>query len=462
MTGRLVEHPSDDYKDFLTALKARVKQAQMRAGLAVNSELILLYWDIGQDILSRQAAAGWGAKIIDQLALDLRSAFPDMKGFSPRNLKYMRTLAEAYSDRSFVQQVVAQIPWGHNVRLLDRVKDHAEREWYIKQTCENGWSRDVLSLQIERKLYQRQGQAITNFERTLPAPQSDLAQQLLKDPYSFDFLTLGNEAHEREVERGLLEHIRSFLLELGVGFAFVGSQYHLEVGNQDYYLDLLFYHLKLRCYVVIELKVVEFEPEFAGKMNFYLSAVDDLLRHQDDQPSIGLILCKTKNKVIVEYALRGTHKPIGVSEFQITESLPEEFKETLPSIEKLEEELSEAQPLGANLGRVTTEGTIYRDQDLQSPIMISIINEAKRLWKEECDAYIASGKPHGSCVRGEGLKVRYLPPRARNWKERTIISPLSEIANIPGSLIWESSVDQIVSFLQEQGIDAFFNYGVLD
>lgn len=240
-----------------------------------------------------------------------------------------------------MQQVVAQIPWGHNLRILETVEQPDEREWYIKQTIERGWSRNVLVHQIEGGLYRRQGRALTNFERTLPAPQLELAQQLLKDPYTFDFLTLSEAALERDLERSLLEHIRQFLLELGVGFAFVGSQYRLEVGGQDFYLDLLFYHLRLRCYVVIDLKISEFQPEFVGKMNFYLSAVDEQLRHADDQPSIGIILCKTKNKVIVEYALRDTSKPMGVSTYQLTESLPKQLKGSLPSVEELEAELSD-------------------------------------------------------------------------------------------------------------------------
>jgi len=277
--------------------------------------------------------------VIDRLAQDLRREFPDMKGFSARNLKYMRAFAEAYPDKEFVQQPVAQIPWGHNVRTLDYVKDPAERIWYIRQTIEHGWSRNVLVHQIESGLYHRKGKAITNFDRTLPAPQSDLAREVLKDPYVFDFLGLTEDIRERELERQLIARIRDFLLELGVGFAFVGSQVHLEVGGEDFYLDLLFYHLKLRCYVVIELKTGEFKPEYAGKMNFYLSAVDDLFRHPDDRPSIGIILCKSKNKVIVEYALRDTTKPIGVSSYRLTRALPEELKESLPSVEELEREL---------------------------------------------------------------------------------------------------------------------------
>ena len=243
----------EDYAQFLASLKERIRNAQLRAALSVNRELVLLYWELGRDILARQHEQGWGAKVIDRLAVDLRRAFPEMSGFSPRNLKYMRSFASAWPDEPFVQQLVAQIPWGHNVRLLDRVNDPAERAWYIQKTLEHGWSRNVLVLQVESGLFHRQGKAVTNFEATLPNPQSDLAHQLLKDPYNFDFLTLGDDAHERELERGLLEHIRSFLLELGVGFAFVGSQYHLEVGGEDFYIDLLFYHLKLRAFVVIDI-----------------------------------------------------------------------------------------------------------------------------------------------------------------------------------------------------------------
>ena len=259
-----------------------------------------------------------------------------MKGFSRTNLLYMRAFADAYPEETFVQQVAGQMPWFHNCVLIDRVKDAVKREWYILQTIEHGWSRNVLMLQIESNLYDRQGKAITNYGQSLPAPQSDLAQQLLKDPYNFDFLTMGQDAHERDIERGLLNHIRSFLLELGVGFAFVGSQYHLEVDGDDFYIDLLFYHLKLRCFVVIDLKAGKFQPANAGQMNFYLSAVDDLLRHSDDKPSIGIILCKDKNRVVAEYALRDMSKPIGVSDFKITEALPDQLQGSLPTIEDLE------------------------------------------------------------------------------------------------------------------------------
>jgi predicted nuclease of restriction endonuclease-like (RecB) superfamily len=329
----------EGYDDFLRDLKERIRSAQVRAVLAVNRELVLLYWQIGRDILIRQQQQGWGAKVIERLSADLRSSFPEMKGFSLRNLKYMRAFAEAYVEEPNVQQVVAQIPWGHNVRILDRVKDPTERLWYVQQTIQYGWSRNVLVHQIESGLYHRQGKATNNFDRTLPQPQSELAQQLLKDPYNFDFLSLGKDARERDLERALIDHIRDFLLELGVGFAFVGSQYHLEVGGQDFYIDLLFYHLRLRCYVVVDLKMSDFQPEFSGKMNFYLSATDDLLRHQDDQPSIGIILCKSKNQTIAEYALRDLNKPIGVSAYQLQNALLEQIKSSLPTIEELEDVL---------------------------------------------------------------------------------------------------------------------------
>jgi len=334
------EHASE-YEAFLRLLLDRIRHAQTRAVLAVHRELVTLYWQIGNDIRMRQEQQGWGAKVIDRLAHDLRRAFPEMKGFSPRNLKYMRAFAEAWPDFEFVQQVAAQIPWFHNCVLLDKVQDESERAWYISQTIEHGWSRNILVHQIERRLHERQGRAITNFSRTLSPPQSALAQSLLKDPYTFDFLSLSEESHERDLERGLLRHIREFLLELGVGFAFVGSQYHLEIGGQDFFIDLLFYHLRLRCYVVIDLKVTDFQPEYAGKMNFYLSAVDDMLRHTDDQPSIGMILCKTKNTVMVEYTLRDIQKPMGVSEYQITAALPEHLRGNLPSIEEIEAQLQE-------------------------------------------------------------------------------------------------------------------------
>lgn len=333
--------PPVGYGKLLTDIKTRIRAAQVKAVLAVNRELILLYWEIGHGILVRQQEEGWGAKVVDRLARDLHAAFPGMHGFSSRNLKYMRAFAEAYPQRPFVQQVAAQIPWFHNCLLLDRLRQPDLRHWYIHQTISNGWSRNMLAFQIASGLHQRQGRAITNFRRTLPPPQSDLAQQTLKDPYNFDFLTLAADAHERDLEQGLLDHIQRFLVELGVGFAFVGRQYLIEVDEQDYFLDLLFYHLRLRCFVVLDLKMKPFQPEFAGKMNFYLSAVDDQLRHPDDKSSIGLLLCQSKQSLTVEYALRDLTKPIGVAEWQtkLVESLPKELKGKLPAVAEIEAEL---------------------------------------------------------------------------------------------------------------------------
>jgi len=329
-----------DYDTLLQALKERIQTAQVRAALAVNRELVMLYWQLGREILTRQQQQGWGAKVIERLAQDLQRAFPAMKGFSPRNLKYMRAFAETYPDEPIVQGVLAQITWYHNIALIEKLKAQTERLWYAQKTLEHGWSRNVLVYQIESNLYLRQGGAVTNFDRTLPQPQSDLAQQLIKDPYHFDFLNLGEAAQERDLEKALVAHMRDFLLELGVGFAFVGSQYRLEVGGEDFYIDLLFYHLSLRCYIVIDLKMTEFKPEFSGKMNFYVSAVDDLLRHADDRPTIGIVLCKSKNKAVAEYALRDVNKPIGISTHQLRGSLPEPLKSSLPTIEQLEMELN--------------------------------------------------------------------------------------------------------------------------
>lgn len=328
------------YESLLHDLKQRIRMAQVQAVLTVNRELIRLYWTIGREILERQERDGWGAKVIERLATDLRREFPEMKGFSRTNLLYMRAFAEAWPDEEFVQQVVGQIPWGHNIRILDVVKDPQERAWYARAAIQHGWSRNVLVIQMEANLYSRQGRSQTNFPRALPPTQSDLAQQLFKDPYHFDFLTLSRDAQEKELEAGLLEHIRKFLLELGIGFAFVGSQYPLEVGGEDFKIDLLFYHLKLRCFIVIELKTGPFKPEYAGKMNFYLSAVDDLLRHPDDEASIGLILCKSKNAIVAEYTLRDTKKPIGISGFRVMERLPSDLKGSLPTIEELEQGLT--------------------------------------------------------------------------------------------------------------------------
>ena len=328
------------YETLFHEIKHRIRAARTRASLAVNRELVLLYWEIGRNIVERQQREGWGAKVIERLAQDLRREFPEMKGLSRANLLYMRGFAEAWPDGEIVQRLVGQIPWGQNIELIAKVKSREEREWYARKAIDHGWSRPVLVHQIESRLYHRQGKAITNFQATLPQAQSDLAHEMLKDPYVFDFLSIGEEAHERDLERELVRHITNFLLELGAGFSYVGKQVHLEVGGEDFYLDLLFYHLKLRCYMVIELKTGPFRPEYAGKLNFYLSAVDDMLRHENDNPSIGLIICKDKNRLIAEYALRDISKPVGVSEYRLVEAIPEELKGSLPTIEELEAELA--------------------------------------------------------------------------------------------------------------------------
>jgi len=332
--------PLESYGELLSTLRQHIRTAQVRAGLAVNRELVLLYWEIGKEILRRQETEGWGAKVIDRLAADLRAEFPEMTGLSARNLKYTQKLAAAYPDEQFVQQAAAQIPWFHNCVILDKVKTPNHREFYIRQTIQNGWSRNVLVHQIESRLHLRQGQIQSNFDRTLPAPQSDLAREILKDPYIFDFLSLGPEHTEREIETAMVERIRDTLLELGKGFAFVGNQYHLEVGDQDYYIDLLFYHLHLRRYVVIELKAGEFKPEYAGKLNFYLSAVDDMVRHAQDEQTIGLILCKSKNKITVEYALRDIQKPLGVAAYKLLSELPEALQNELPDADEIAKKLN--------------------------------------------------------------------------------------------------------------------------
>jgi predicted nuclease of restriction endonuclease-like (RecB) superfamily len=344
----MTSHPSHtfgeaDYVRLLDQIKARIREARVRAALAANAEVILMYWDIGTDILSRQQNEGWGSHVVERLSQDIRHEFPDTKGFSPRNLQYMRAFAEAYPDRTIVQQLVAQLPWGHILHLLHKIKEPEAREWYIRQAVEHGWSRDVLALHTAQSDYERKGNAVTNFSRTLPAPQSDLARDILKDPYIFDFLGLTDDTRERQIENALLQHLREFLIELGNGFAFVGNQYRLDIGDEDYYIDLLFYHLKLRCYFVIDLKTRPFAAEDAGKMNFYLNAVDDLLRHPDDQPSVGLVLCREKegsNRMLLEYALRGLKKPIGVSEYQLTRALPENLKPSLPTVEEIEREIA--------------------------------------------------------------------------------------------------------------------------
>ena len=336
---RLIPAP-EGYADWLSELKSRIHTAQQRATLAVNHELVLLYWQIGCDILTRQAVQGWGAKVIERLAHDLREAFPEMKGFSPRNLKYMRAFAQAWPEAEFVQQAAAQLPWFHLCTLLDKLKTREERDWYLAQTVKHNWSRNILGMQIETRLLERSGKAVTNFEFSLPKPQSDLARQSLKDPYRFDFLGLTDKAQEREIENALVKHVTEFLLELGAGFAFVGRQVLLDVGGDEFFIDLLFYHLKLRCYVVIELKAGKFKPEHLGQLGFYLTAVDAQIKHPQDGPTIGLLLCRSQNKVVAEYALRNNAQPLGVAEYQLLESLPAELQTSLPSIEQIERELA--------------------------------------------------------------------------------------------------------------------------
>jgi len=331
-----------NYGETLAHLKELVRQTRLKTVLGANAAMIMAYWCMGQTILQRQASAGWGAKVIDRLSVDLRREFPDMQGLSPRNLKYMRAFAAAWPDGAIVQGVLAQIPWWQNIALMEKLEDADTRLWYARQTIEHGWSQSILSIQIEGHAHTRQGKAITNFPATLPPSDSDMAEQVFKDPYLFDFIGTADPRREREVEQALVDHIQHFLLELGAGFAFVGRQVHLEVGSKDFYLDLLFYHLKLRRFVVVELKAVPFDPGFAGKMNLYLSAVDDLLRHPDDQPSIGLLLCRAKDKLVVEYALRDLKKPIGVAGWETTlvKSLPNGLKSNLPTVKEIESALA--------------------------------------------------------------------------------------------------------------------------
>lgn len=373
---------NSNYKSWLADIKNRVRSAQLKASVRVNTEMLELYWDVGTDIIIKQAQTKWGDGLLIQLGKDLTAEFPGIRGFSRSNLKYMRQWCRFYFNNSAIgqqavgqlakqpvaqlkegqivqqpvrqlgQQPVAQlappapaqilqIPWGHNIVIITKCKDLNEALYYAAETLANGWSRSTLRCQIEGQLYKRSGKAVTNFSATLPAPQSDLAHQMIKDPYTFDFMPAASGYREKDLEQGLLDHIQKFLVELGVGFAFVGRQVPFEIGGKDYYLDLLFYHLRLRCYVVIELKAGEFKPEFAGKLNFYLSAVDDLMRHPDDKPSIGLILCKSKERVIAEYALRDISKPIGIANWRtkLVASLPTELKGQLPTIKEIEAEL---------------------------------------------------------------------------------------------------------------------------
>jgi len=330
---------SEEYKNVLKEIKEKILTSQVKAALAVNRELITLYWEIGSRIHLKQRINGWGSKTVETLARDLKSSFPDMKGFSLTNIKYMIQFAKEYPDFTISQQAVGQIPWGHNILLLQKLTSLDDRLWYANKTIEHGWSRNVLLHWLDSHLHQREGRAVSNFQATLPSPQSDLAHQTLKDPYCFDFLALRDGFNEKELESGLLEHTQKFLIELGAGFAFVGRQYPLRVSDKEFLLDLLFYHLDLRCFIIVKAK--EFTPKDAGQMNFYLSVVDDLLRKPGDNPSIGLLLCKTKDKIIAEYALRDINKPIGISQYEtaLLESLPDALKGSLPSIEEIEQEL---------------------------------------------------------------------------------------------------------------------------
>lgn len=329
---------SGEYFETIEQIKQEIRAAQYKAALQVNRELILLYHSIGIVINEHKT---WGNKFVDSLAKDIKLSFPNATGFSARNLKYMAKYAQAYPDREFVQTVSAQIPWSHNIAILEKVKEPKQRIWYIQKTIENGWSHNVLIHQIESGLYQRQvtTDKISNFETRLAAPQSELAVQTMKDPYVFDFIPFKEDMVERDIERALVQDITKLLLELGTGFAFLGNQYHLNVGGDDFYIDLLFYNLNLRCYVVIELKTGEFKPEYAGQLNFYLSAVDGLMKQPQDNPTIGLLLCKSKNNLVAEYSLKDMSKPIGVSEYRVTSNLPAELEKQLPSVEDIQKRI---------------------------------------------------------------------------------------------------------------------------
>jgi predicted nuclease of restriction endonuclease-like (RecB) superfamily len=369
---------NSEYKNWLIELKANIKQSQIKAALAVNSELIQLYWDLGRQIVEKQKHAQWGSGFIDQLSKDLKAEFPDVGGFSLANLKYCKQFYLFHINTPSIweqvvpkleneirQQLVAElenienqavtkseqlvrfletklfnIPWGHNVLLLKKVKDHQEAFFYINQTIENNWSRAVLEMQIETNLYARQGKAITNFKATLPEIDSDLAQALLKDTYNFEFISFSGKVKELELEQKLIDNITKFLLELGKGFAYMGRQFEINVGGEIFKTDLLFYHTKLKCYIVIELKVTKFKPEYVGKLNFYLTAIDRLVKDSSDKPSIGILLCKTKNDVVVDFALHDTNKPMGVSEYTYTQ-LPTIIQQALPTIQQFTERLNQ-------------------------------------------------------------------------------------------------------------------------
>jgi predicted nuclease of restriction endonuclease-like (RecB) superfamily len=347
------------YKEWIVELKNKIRTTQIKAAMTVNRELLNLYWELGREICEKQEKANWGEGLIDQLAKDLSAAFPEIRGFSRTNVFYVQKWYLFYREERLVQQVVGlignklktkekvqelvtRIPWGHNLQIITKCSDISEALFYVKQTIQNNWSRAILTTQIESKLYERQGKAIQNFQSALPTPQADLARETLKNPYNFDFLSLGEKAREKDLESALTDHIQKFLLELGQGFAYMGRQFPINVGGDDFYLDLLFYHTRLRCYVVVELKATEFKPEYAGKLNFYLNVVNAQIRQTQDQPTIGILLCKTPNKIMVEYALENISSPLGVAEYQIMNAIPDNFKGELPSIEELEESLGES------------------------------------------------------------------------------------------------------------------------
>lgn len=386
-----------NYAALLGELKEKIQSARIRAVLSVNKELLQTYWDIGNVILQQQKREGWGTKIIERLGKDLKTEFPDFQGLSIRNIKYMRAFAEAYpsypavqeqktdlngdiSKPLIVQAPLAQLTWYHHITLLDKVKDHAVRLFYIFKTIENGWSRNTLVHQIENGLHIRQGSLITNFNTTIAPEETDLLQQIFKDPYNFDFLQITEKARERDLENALIQHIKKFLLELGDGFAFMGQQFKMKVEEKEYILDLLFYHTKLRRYIVIDLKIGDFEAEFIGKMNLYLGVADDTLKGIHDEDSIGLILCKTKDKVIAEYALRDTSKPIGISEYKISQALPESIKGELPTIEELEQKMDEelhedSNPIAARLKAIKNKLKNIAGEEIQTPMTFQILTE---------------------------------------------------------------------------------------
>jgi predicted nuclease of restriction endonuclease-like (RecB) superfamily len=335
---------NSEYLNWITELKSKIQSSQLKAALSVNKVLLNLYWELGKSISLKISKSNWGTSVVEQLSKDLKKEFPNQKGFSRSNLFSMKQWFEFYStsniDIEKIQQLVGQIPWGHNLAIITKSKSVEEALFYSNKTIENNWSRAVLINQISSDFYNRQGKAITNFKNTLPTIHSELATETLKDPYKLDFLDLQEKVLEKDIETQLVKHITSFLLELGAGFSFVGQQVPVKIDNQDFYIDLLFYHIRLKCYVVIELKAIEFKAEFAGKMNLYLSAVDDSMKNESDNPTIGLLLCQSKSEVVAEYALRGMTQPIGIAEYELSKAIPKDLKSDLPTIEKIEKELA--------------------------------------------------------------------------------------------------------------------------